>query len=242
MSFMPSPEKNHSVNFIGTPPESMVALCSLNNISIIEAESNADIYLSFDNNTLQLFVNALSPHPIPQLNEKHFQINYKSIAGKSLGKKTKTVMDATAGLGGDSIMFAKMGFNVIAVERQAYTFLLLTDNIRRSGLANSVQCVFANSMTTLSKNEHHVDAVFFDPMYPEKQKSALPNIRMRALALLSQAKDDDFEAVLAFALTLDNKRIVVKRPDHSPVLDQKKLVHSYKGKAVRYDAYISKSD
>ena len=77
--------------------------------------------------------------------------------------------------------------------------------------------------------------LYLDPMFPEKNKTALPRKEMQIFRGWVGADEDSAE-LLKLALQLPVDRIVVKRPLRAePLLD--KVTHSFEGKTVRYDLY-----
>lgn len=158
----------------------------------------------------------------------------------------KTILDATAGLGGDSIQLASWGFEVIACERNEKVFKLLEDGAKR--LQEAAQA--NNELKTAAKNlkvfnsdarekmqELKPDVIYLDPMYPDLKSSALPKKEMQLLRKLFTDVDPEKETLdlLDQALKSANKRVVIKRPPAAPVLY--KPSHSLEGKAVRFDIY-----
>ena len=63
------------------------------------------------------------------------------------------------------------------------------------------------------------DVVYLDPMFPPREKSALVKKEMRAFHDVV-GSDTDADALLAPALKLAQKRVVVKRPGYADVLAQ----------------------
>lgn len=232
---------NKCIYQIDPLPSHIVNLCNEANITIHDFKHDQHLfYMNYSGNELKLHIPSLHKNGISSLNEKHFNVHGKSIAGKALGKQCRTVLDATAGLGGDSIMFAKMGLNVISIERTPAVFLLLNELIIHSQLSHKLKCYNYEAIDAIQTFGQNVEAIFLDPMYPPKAKSALPNIKMRALGVLSKNNDNDFQEVFQTALNQNVKRVVVKRPDHEEIIPSKQFLVSHKGKSVRYDVYSGK--
>ena len=51
--------------------------------------------------------------------------------GVAIGRKAKSVVDATGGLGNDAILLARMGFKVLMIERSPVMSALLEDGLFR---------------------------------------------------------------------------------------------------------------
>ena len=85
------------------------------------------------------------------------------------------------------------------------------------------------------------DVVYLDPMYPHpenKKKSALVKKEMRVFQSLVGA-DNDADALLAPALIMAKKRVVVKRPDYAEWLDNQKPSMAIETKKNRFDVYVN---
>lgn len=159
------------------------------------------------------------------------------------GKQAITVLDATPGLGRDAFVLAALGASVIMIERSPVAYLLLSDGIRRLALAEpdlARQFVLyhANScdyMRQLAPGS--VDAVYLDPMFPHRKKSALVKKEMRLFQVML-GPDEDADLLLPAAQHAAAKRVVVKRPDSAPLLAGAKPSMAITSKKHRFDVYI----
>ena len=88
-----------------------------------------------------------------------------------------------------------------------------------------------------STNVSEIDVVYLDPMYPHREKSALVKKEMRVFQTLVGA-DLDADGLLAPAIALATKRVVVKRPDYAEDLDGVKPHSVIETKKNRFDLYI----
>lgn len=161
-----------------------------------------------------------------------------------------TVIDATAGLGRDAFVLVAIGCQVRLIERHPVVFALLQDGLQRGyqdaeigeWLQSRMQLLSVDSLTALSPENDSfknncADVVYLDPMYPHKQKSALVKKEMRIFQHLVGA-DLDSDQLLAPALQLARKRVVVKRPDYAPFLAGQKPHFSQQTKNHRFDVYM----
>lgn len=155
-----------------------------------------------------------------------------------------TVVDATAGLGEDSLLLAAAGFQVRLFERNAVISLMLQDALRRATLDPALAEVVArmelslgDSIAELPGMEPTPDVVYLDPMFPERTKSAAVKKKFQLLHHLERPCDDE-EELLAAAFAARPRKVVVKRPPKGPWLAGKKPSHTIEGKAVRYDCYV----
>ncbi len=86
--------------------------------------------------------------------------------------------------------------------------------------------------------ENYPDVIYFDPIFPEKTKTALSKKSSR---LLKQVVGDDLDSAEVFELALKKakKRVVVKRPKHANTITALKPDIVFEGKAVRFDVYLT---
>ncbi|SPY38484.1 metallothionein SmtA [Pasteurella canis] len=156
-----------------------------------------------------------------------------------------TVIDATAGLGRDAFVLASLGCKVRLVERHPVVRLLLQDGLQRAYadkeigemMQQNMQLLTVQHIAQLQPEIDFADAVYLDPMYPHKQKSALVKKEMRVFQHLVGA-DTDADNLLEPALKLAKKRVVVKRPDYANFLAQHSPDFSRETKNHRFDIYV----
>ena len=164
------------------------------------------------------------------------------------GTVRPSVLDLTAGLGGDAFVLASLGCQVSMVERQAVVRALLQDGLARAALDIDVGDIAA---TMCLKTGHALSVmtgwteaapqvIYLDPMFPHSGKSAQVK---KEMALFRQlvGHDEDADTLLAPALELASHRVVVKRPRIAPDLAQQKPTYRLEGKANRFDVYVNKS-
>ena len=81
-------------------------------------------------------------------------------------------------------------------------------------------------------------AVYLDPMFPAREKSAAVKKDLQWLQRLCAYPDAEEERLmLAWARALEPARVVVKRPAKAGYLAGVTPSFSQKGKAVRFDIY-----
>ncbi len=164
------------------------------------------------------------------------------LIARALGvaKGSRKILDLSVGMGIDSVFLTQLGFQVVGVERSPVLYLLLRDALSRTSkeYLQSYQLHFGDSLQFLKnqKGRLEVDAIYFDPMYPHKKKSALPKQEMVVFRDLV-GHDEDAAQVLQEALSWPVRRVVVKRPRQAEVL-LPGVQHAYEGKVVRYDTYV----
>lgn len=152
-----------------------------------------------------------------------------------------TAVDATAGLGEDSLLLAAAGFDVVLYERNPVIAALLQDALERArGIpalavaAGRMHVVEEDSVEALRRLGMAPDVVLLDPMFPAKQKSASAKKKLQIIQRLERPCEDE-RALLEAAIAANPRKIVVKRPAKGPYLAGKKPSYSLAGKAVRYD-------
>ena len=157
--------------------------------------------------------------------------------------KSPTVLDATAGLGRDGFVLAALGAQVTMIERQPLFAALLADALERARVDPLTQAaaqrvgVLAGDAMAQMGGAQRWDVVHLDPMYPHRDKHALPQKQMQILRELTGG-DPDADALLAPALAVAIRRVVVKRPSHAPFLGGREPAFQLKGKQARYDVYL----
>ncbi|MEO5343039.1 MAG: class I SAM-dependent methyltransferase [Gammaproteobacteria bacterium SHHR-1] len=157
------------------------------------------------------------------------------------------LIDATAGLGKDGLVLASLGCSVRLIERSPIIAALLADGLQRASLqpdladwlARRVRLHPGDALELLPRlcAEQGADVIYLDPMFPERKKTALVKKEMR---LLRQLLGDDADAneLLACALGLADRRVVVKRPRLAAPLAGPKPDLVLSGKSTRYDVYL----
>ena len=157
---------------------------------------------------------------------------------KAIGKRAKTVLDATAGWCNDAAHLARCGFTVAAVERNAIVAAMLNDAhaaCKNRALKRNLCIVHADSVAYLRAQKTPPDVVYIDPMYPPQSKSAAAKKPLALLRMLVEPADDNAE-LFAAAMRIATQRVVIKRPPKAPPMQPGK-VGSVEGKLVRFDIY-----
>lgn len=166
-----------------------------------------------------------------------------------LAKAVKTdqenlkAIDATAGMGEDSLLLAACGYQVTLYEQNPVIAILLKDALRRAkkntvlkDIVSRMQLVAGDSIEHLNKRLDPVDVIYLDPMFPGRQKSGLINKKLQLIQKLEPPCSKE-TALFDAAMAAQPSKIIVKRPLKSPYLDERVPSYSLKGKAIRYDCY-----
>ena len=200
-------------------------------------KSEGAVFVSFEGNAML--------HRLRQGGGKGEQI------AKAVGLKkgvVPSVIDATAGLGRDSLILAALGCEVTLYERHPVVRALLRDGLVRGAACSDVSGIIAR-MILLESNfieasahlfDDAVDVVYLDPMFPERNKSALVKKEMRVFKQIVGV-DDDADALLEPALRIAKHRVVVKRPKAAPFLAGYPPSFQLKGKSGRFDIYTKRA-
>ena len=176
----------------------------------------------------------------PQVLVRELVVKAARIKGQREGLK---LVDATAGLGEDSLLLAAAGFDVTLYERNEVIAELLQDAISRAAqdpdlaqAASRMHLVVGDSTESLPHLDFAPDVVLLDPMFPDRQKSAAVKKKLQLLQRLERPCDDE-AALLDAAFTAKPRKVIVKRPAKGPHLAGRKPDYSLSGKAIRFDCY-----
>jgi len=175
-------------------------------------------------------------------------VGIKNAAGANVGRPSEQwhVFDATAGLGRDAFLFAWAGCHVTAIERSVVLSALLEDGRRRALLDVEVGPIVAERLSFIRGDAREVlarlsevqrpDAIYIDPMFPHRTKSAASKKEMQLTRRVA-GDDPDAAELLEMARQVALHRVVVKRWLHAPPLAPKPTVQ-YTGQSIRYDVYL----
>ncbi len=170
------------------------------------------------------------------------------LLGKAVGvgKKTRLrLIDATAGLGGDSFVLADLGCDVVCLERSPLIHALLVDGVERGLVAadawvrqvcSRLRVCLADAVQDLSNLDVSADVIYLDPMFSNRSRAARAR---KPMWLLQQLVGEDLDTaqLLQAALAKAIHRVVVKRPLKAAPIDGPAPGHAIRGKAVRFDVY-----
>ena len=153
-------------------------------------------------------------------------------------------VDATAGMGEDSILLAAAGYEVTLIEQNPVIAALLKDALRRarkhpvlSPIVGRMTLIEGNSIALLPSLGFEPDLVYLDPMFPARQKSGLINKKLQLIQKLEHPCVEE-EALLNAALATGAGKIIIKRPLKGAVLAGRTPHYSVEGKAIRYDCLV----
>jgi len=167
-----------------------------------------------------------------------------SVPGKTF--EETHVVDATGGLGIDSFTLAFMGFKVTLIERDPIIFTLLQDGFQRGLQCKEIKAVLSK-ITLVNEDSFDYlkrvygngkdtidmpDVIYLDPMYPHRDKVALPKKTM-ILARRFLPQTAGLEEFLEFTRHYCKHKVVLKRPyyETSENPDTKK----FKGRSTSFE-------
>lgn len=170
---------------------------------------------------------------LPRLKQGRLQQELLVKAARIKGVEQPWAVDATAGLGEDSLLLAAAGFTVDLYEQDCVIAALLQDALERAAddplLAAAVARMRLHagedSIAGLCQMAERIeqgelatpDVVYLDPMFPERTKSAAVKKKFQLLHHLEQPCADE-ETLVEAALAVRPRKVVIKRPVKGPLL------------------------
>ncbi len=154
------------------------------------------------------------------------------------------ILDATAGLGQDSFILAGLGSRIYLRERLPVVAALLQDGITRGLQDKKIQSVIermelvAGEARLIDLPRPGIEVVYLDPMYPEVAQKAQVKKEMQLLRKIA-GRDNDTPELLAWAHTVAENRVVVKRPQKAPPITGPVPSFAIKGGKHRFDVYLT---
>ncbi len=221
---------------------------------------NPEMALVFDEDGLSLAAEGMKMQPnwlgeIARL--KRATLKTEMLARACQTNDKPKLIDATAGLGHDTLLMARFGAQVTLVERHPVLFALLEDSYRTASqdaylapIVANIQLVHADSAEYLQRcidQKIQVDVVYLDPMFPQRdqnqqtiKKQAQVKKQMQLLHMLlpEQGEMDLGDHLLDLAKAVA-KKVIVKRPRHAVYLNQETPQHQWLGDACRFDGYFN---
>jgi len=219
---------------------------------VVDKKTAEDFFLTWRNGELKLLdkdllkKGGLSVDIAPRNGEQRsWPAPKEGALAQAIGRKTKTVIDATTGWAQDSLHIFRMGYDLRCIERSPIMLALLQDAFLRLEQVDwmqrlnlsAPQLLAGNAIDVLANLEFAPDCIYIDPMFPPKRKkSALPKKSM--LILRDLLGDDlDRESLFDAAFSATAKKVIVKCPDHAEPLGGKPT-ESFGSKLLRYDVYL----
>lgn len=186
-----------------------------------------------------------------------WRLRRASIKGEALARacglkhgQRPTIVDATAGLGQDGLLLARLGCRVTLIERAPALAALLDDALRRAApvpwLADAVarvELVHDDARAYLAglASDQRPEVVYLDPMFePDRRRGAASKDTRLLERIAGGAGDGD--ALLSPARRTARERVVVKRHRHAQPLAGATPDFLINGRSTRFDAYLPAID
>jgi 16S rRNA (guanine1516-N2)-methyltransferase len=164
----------------------------------------------------------------------------RDLLARSIGRRCRSVVDATAGFGHDAFHLFHLGKRVIAIERSPVVAVMLADAIDRLvplERSDSLQLISDDARRWFAQCDPP-DVIYLDPMFPDRQgRSALAGKELQILRVLV-GDDEDAGDLFHVARSVALQRVVVKRPTWAGPLESVPDLE-YRGRAIRYDVYLT---
>ena len=165
------------------------------------------------------------------------------LLAKAVGsRKGLKVVDCTAGLGREGFLLAYLGCEVTLIERSKVIYTLLLDALNSASFDPDLKeavgriSLYRSDAEEFLSQHRSWDAIYIDPMFPEKKKTSLPKGDMQYLQrFLSKEKNDG--SLLKMAFRCQFRRLVVKRPLKTVFNEIKNPDSFVQNDKIRYDIY-----
>lgn len=182
---------------------------------------------------------------LKRLKQNNLQSELLVKASKIKGKTENLIaIDATAGLGEDSLLLAAAGFYVKMYESNPVIFKLLEDTIKRAtkipeleNIVSRMEIFNEDSINAMKNLNFKPDVILLDPMFPSREKSSLIKKKFQILQKL-ESPCENGKKLLEAAIAAKPQKVIIKRPAKAEFLGDIKPSYSIKGKSIRYDCIV----
>jgi len=169
--------------------------------------------------------------------------DHEKLIKKALGKSEHplNILDCTAGMLQDTLLFLSLGHQVTALEQSKILFHLLRDGISRSedqNIFKKLDLIHTNACSYAAQAKNF-DVIYFDPMYPPTKKNALSSGRLDYISKISEVESIENNASKDFQVLqlISARKMVVKRPIKAEPFSLQ-TNYQVSGKTTRFDIYI----
>ena len=169
--------------------------------------------------------------------------NHEKLIKKALGKSDGPlkILDCTAGMLQDSLLFLTLGHHVTALEQSKILFYLLQDAIGRceeKSIFKNLSLIHTNACSYAAKAQNF-DVIYFDPMYPLTKKNALSSGQLEYISRVLETESIDNNTMQDFEVLqlIPAKKMVVKRPIKAKPFSTQ-VNYQVSGKTTMFDIYI----
>ena len=164
---------------------------------------------------------------------------------KAIGKTDQPlrILDATAGLLGDSMIMLALGHSVTAYEQSKILYTMLNNQLNQLSETDSNLLNFQliNSNVCETKfSEESFDVIYFDPMYPEDKASNARRSDLKKINSILQIEGlaSDPESTFTYLRNIPSTKLIVKRPLKADAF-KGSINYQVFGKSVRFDIYLN---
>ena len=164
---------------------------------------------------------------------------------KAIGKTDRPlrILDATAGLLGDSMIMLALGHSVTAYEQSKILYTMLNNELNQLSETDSNLLNFKlinSNVCETNFNEKSFDVIYFDPMYPEDKASNARRSDLKKINSILQIEGlaSDSESTFTFLRSIPKTKLIVKRPLKVDAFEGS-INYQIIGKSVRFDIYLN---
>ena len=164
---------------------------------------------------------------------------------KAIGKTDQPlrILDATAGLLGDSMIMLALGHSVTAYEQSKILYTMLNNELNQLSETDSNLLNFQliNSNVCETKfSEESFDVIYFDPMYPEDRASSARRSDLKKINSILEIEGlaSEPESTFTYLRNIPSTKLIVKRPLKADAFEGS-INYQITGKSVRFDIYLN---
>ena len=164
---------------------------------------------------------------------------------KAIGKTDRPlrILDATAGLLGDSMIMLALGHSVTAYEQSKILYTMLNNELDQLSETDSNLLNFKlinSNVCETNFNEKSFDVIYFDPMYPEDKASSARRSDLKKInsILKIEGLASDPESTFNYLRSIPKTKLIVKRPLKVDAFEGS-INYQITGKSVRFDIYLN---
>ncbi len=225
------------------------------NLNWVHSDKSYLFLLNLTSHGLELVSTGLTPPHVIFIDFLSGKTQYRLLHGggcqqllaRAVGlrkKKDITICDISAGFGQDALQLAALGAEVTMLERSPIVWALLADAWTRAQQHPKIRALRWKLIQTDAKSflqtltpDQYPQVIYFDPMFPERKKSALVKKEMRILRQIV-GEDADAGEILELALKVAKNRVVVKRPRLASIIPGTIPSFQMQGQSSRFDIYL----
>ena len=164
---------------------------------------------------------------------------------KAIGKTDRPlrILDATAGLLGDSMIMLALGHSVTAYEQSKILYTILNYQLNQLSETDSNLLNFKlinSNVCETNFNEKSFDVIYFDPMYPEDKASSARRSDLKKVNSILEIEGlaSDPESTFTYLRNIPSTKLIVKRPLKADAF-KGSINYQVLGKSVRFDIYLN---